>query len=195
MNRYCGREFTNEEMAFIRQLIEVRPDLNRYKLSHLVCEYLNWRKQDGDLKDMSCRVAMLRMQQDGLIQLPTSLKKNKDVVRIDVTPATNQPSIVPSIKNLCEVEVHKVTSKKESCLWNEYIQRYHYLGYTRLPGNQMRYFVKYHKDVIGLLGFGAAAWKTSPRDRFVGWDHNTRQYNLHLVVNNARFLVLPKMAA
>ena len=37
---------------------------------------------------------------------------------------------------LCLVE------KKESCLWNEYIQRYHYLGYTPLPGAQLRYFVR-----------------------------------------------------
>ena len=36
----------------------------------LVCERLHWRRANGQLKDMSCRVAMLRMHRDGLIQLP-----------------------------------------------------------------------------------------------------------------------------
>jgi hypothetical protein len=41
------------------------------------------------------------------------------------------------------------------------------------------------------LGFGTAAWQCAPRDRFIGWSHGQRQQNLHLVVNNARFLILP----
>ncbi len=44
---------------------------------------------------------------------------------------------------------------------------------------------------MALLGFGAAAWKTAPRDRFIGWTSKQRERNLHLVVNNARFLILP----
>ena len=46
-------------------------------------------------------------------------------------------------------------------------------------------------QLIALLGFGAAAWQTTPRDRYIGWSHEQRQANLHLVVNNARFLILP----
>lgn len=46
-------------------------------------------------------------------------------------------------------------------------------------------------QVLALLGFGAAAWKTEPRDNHIGWDAETRKKNLHLIVNNSRFLVLP----
>ena len=42
-----------------------------------------------------------------------------------------------------------------------------------------------------MLGFGASAWQTAPRDRFIGWSHDQRKKNLHLIVNNARFLILP----
>jgi hypothetical protein len=38
-----------------------------------------------------------------------------------------------------------------------------------------------------LLGFGAAAWQTAPRDRYIGWNHEQRQRNLPIIVNNARF--------
>ena len=41
------------------------------------------------------------------------------------------------------------------------------------------------------MGFGASAWKVEPRDTFIGWSDEKRWRNLHLVVNNARFLILP----
>ena len=77
-------------------------------------------------------------------------------------------------------------------MWlNEYIERYHYLGHKPLPGAQLRYFIHADKQPVALLGFGAAAWQTAPRDHYIGWNHDQRQANLHLVVNNARFLILP----
>ncbi len=84
-----------------------------------------------------------------------------------------------------------VDSKKASHLWNEYIDRYHYLGYQPLPGAQLRYFAYAEGEILALFGFGAAAWMTAPRDRFIGWTHQQRKNRLHLVVNNARFLILP----
>ena len=36
-----------------------------------------------------------------------------------------------------------------------------------------------------------AAWKTAPRDDLIGWTPEQRERNLHLAVNNARFLILP----
>ncbi|MHB1829650.1 MAG: Druantia anti-phage system protein DruA [Steroidobacteraceae bacterium] len=82
-------------------------------------------------------------------------------------------------------------TKRDSRLWNEYIQRYHYLGYNPLPGAQLRYFVAIDGQFVALLGFGAAAWKTAPRDQFIGWTEQQRRSNMHLIVNNARFLILP----
>ena len=70
MPRYCGREFSEQEMINMRALIADNPQYSRARLSQLICEYLNWRKADGGLKEMSARVAMLRMQDDNLIELP-----------------------------------------------------------------------------------------------------------------------------
>ena len=44
---------------------------------------------------------------------------------------------------------------------------------------------------IALLGFSTAARKLAPRDRFIGWTTPLREKNLPLVVDNARFLILP----
>ncbi len=43
-------------------------------------------------------------------------------------------------------------------LWNEFIHRYHDLGYKPLPGAQLRYCAYSGKTPLALLGFGAAAW-------------------------------------
>jgi hypothetical protein len=47
------------------------------------------------------------------------------------------------------------------------------------------------QHLLAVLGFAAAAWSIAPRDRFIGWTQAQRQQNLHLVVNNNRFLILP----
>lgn len=191
MIRYCGRDFTNKELDQIRAFIKENPQYHRAKLSREVCQMLQWLKPDGKLKDMSCRVAMLRMQEDGLIELPEPLRTKAVIRKIKFTPATDpQDSIFCPVNQLPHLQLQMV-NKTNSSLWNEYIERYHYLGYTPLPGAQLRYFITANGQILALTGFGAAAWQTSPRDKFVGWDHEQRRRNLHLIVNNARFLILP----
>ena len=55
----------------------------------------------------------------------------------------------------------------------------------------MRYLVTSQRRVLAVVGFGASAWKAAPRDRFIGWSVAQREARLQLVVNNARFLILP----
>ena len=193
MRRYCGRIFSAEELAQIIELIEKNPSKHRLDLSRDVCRMLSWYKADGGLKEMSCRVAMLRMQEDGLIQLPAPRKTNRN--RCPIKPAETditapQSTILDPVHQLGELHLRLVSSNN-SRLWNEYIQRYHYLGYTPLPGAQLRYFVIMNGQVLALLGFGASAWQVAPRDSFIGWDHEQRRRGLPLIVNNARFLILP----
>jgi hypothetical protein len=45
--------------------------------------------------------------------------------------------------------------------------------------------------LLAVLGFGASTWRLSCRDDFIGWSDEQRLANLPLVVNNARFLILP----
>ncbi|MCP4627533.1 MAG: DUF4338 domain-containing protein [bacterium] len=192
--RYSGRDFSASEMEGIRALIADHPDYNRAHLSRAVCKALSWRRPDGRLKDMSCRVAMLRMQDDGLIHLPPPQNGNNNgrpYLRRTLL-AEPEPLIqASSPKYLESLHLELVSGRNESHLWNEYIDRYHYLGYQPLPGAQLRYFAKAGARVVALLGFGAAAWKTAPRDRFIGWTNKQREHRLNFVINNARFLILP----
>lgn len=192
--RYCGREFAPVEIETVRELIVENPEANRARLSRLVCERLGWLRPDGRLKEMSCRVAMLRMQDDALIELPAPLKRNGNGKPYRRRTPEAEPELFPIIAPagaFPDLQMQPVASRSHSHLWNEYIDRYHYLGYQPLPGAQLRYFACAGGSVLALLGFGAAAWKTAPRDRFIGWNTEQRERHLHLVVNNARFLILP----
>ena len=190
--RYSGRAFSPQEIDQVRELIRTDPEASRQQLSYRVCEAFDWRKSDGGLKDMSCRVALLRMHREGLIELPAPRHK--------VNPCRSftrrTPQAEPGV--WLDAAVHEleglrleVVQRKSSALWNEHIDRYHYLGYKPLPGAQLRYFAYAGDRLVGLLGFGAAAWKTGPRDEWIGWSHEQRKRNLSLIVNNARFLILP----
>jgi hypothetical protein len=181
--RYCGREFTEAEIEIIRELLAQSPPLNRYRLSQAVCERLNWRRANGQLKDMSARVALLRMQADALITLPPPRRAKPVTFKAHphIEHAVLQPEHVPAV-DLGQISIHLVAKKADSLLWNAYIERHHYLGHQPLPGAQLRYFVR---------AAGASAWKTKPRDAAIGWTIEQRHRNLHLIVNNARFLILP----
>lgn len=54
--------------------------------------------------------------------------------------AAEQSEIRRNVRELC-LKLELVDCRS-SALWNEFIDRYHYLGYKALPGAQMRYFVK-----------------------------------------------------
>lgn len=192
--RYCGRIFSTTELAGIQRLIAINPGDSRAALSRRVCELLHWYRQDGRLKDMSCRVAMLRMQDDSLIKLPPPRNGNNNGKAYLRRTATADPRPTPLkiySSDFDDLRVYPVFEKRDSLLWNEYIQRYHYLNYAPMPGDQIRYFVRFAGEVTALLWFRAAVWKTAPRDRFIGWSDSQRKKNLHLVINNSRFLILP----
>jgi hypothetical protein len=194
MKRYSGRDFSPEDLQAVARLIEASPTVKRTPLSRLVCELLDWRRPDGRLREMSCRVAMLRMQADGLITLPASqIPKQRRRARFIATPATDeQPVLAAAVHELPALKLSIVDGRgAASRLWNEYVARYHYLGYTPMSGSQIRYSVHAGDRLVALLSFGASAWKLADRERFIGWSHEQRQKNLQLVVNNARFLILP----
>lgn len=191
--RYCGRDFTAAELAAIGEIIaqkEQHP--TRAAISRAVCRALNWRQANGRLKDVSCRVALNRMQDDGLVSLPPPRHPQPRRRRPELTTASApQPRIEGTRADFPALQLRRVTAGSNSRLWNELIARYHYLGYQPLVGAQLRYLADDGDRLLAVLGFSAAAWRVAPRDEFIGWTEAQRQAQLHRVVNHSRFLILP----
>jgi hypothetical protein len=102
-------------MQLIRALLAQQPPLNRYRLSLAVCERLNWRRPDGRLKEMSCRVAMLRMQADGLFTLPPPRRAQPPAFKMSAV----RPKAIPVVGiSGAEMISVKPTIIFNRCTWN-----------------------------------------------------------------------------
>ena len=128
------------------------------------------------------------MHRDGVIALPPPKGRQYRPKPIVFGPET-EPPLFPPPTTLDEVRTLEmrtvVRGTREGRLWNEFVARYHYLGYRTLVGAQMRYAVHDRNGwPIAMLGFSTAAWKLAPRDNFIGWTPQLREKNLPLVVDN-----------
>jgi hypothetical protein len=196
--RVCGREFSHEVRARIKEAVEADPSLSRRALSLRVCEWLTWRAANGTLKEVSCRKALVELHRRRLIPLPAA--EQSRFRRSCARPPTEWPMDAPelscTLKELGEIRIVAVSSRDRhaSERWNELMDRFHYLGRGPLCGAQMRYGVESARHGwVGALAFSAAQWRLKARDEYIGWTEAARRANLHRVVCNSRFLILPSV--
>ena len=145
--RISGQEFSIETVKQIQQTIILEPDISRRDLSRRVCNWLDWRSPNGQLKDMSCRKVLLALNDKGIIELPVkaNLFSPSNATRID--SELDIPHLSCDLSDIGEVIVTPVTSRycKESKVWRALLDRYHYLGSGKLCGAQIRYVIKSSK--------------------------------------------------
>ena len=190
--RYCGRVFSDAEIELIRAITEDPGHDTREAIARAVCSALNWRKPDGGLKVLSCRVALQRMEAHGVIWLPLPTREKQAPRPPAFTPRSDPPPpITGTLQDLHQLRLDLVRPGAESLLWNELVARYHYLGLRPMAGAQLRYLAYDGDRPLAAMGFGGAAWRLAPRDRFIGWTARERDAHLALVVCQHRFMVAP----
>ena len=96
--------------------------------------------------------------------------------------------------NLREIILRPVAAADEA-RFQALLQVHHYLGSLPKIGHTLWYVATWRGQWLALLSFCAPAWKCAARDRWIGWDFRRQYDRLHLIANNARFLILPKMVA
>lgn len=188
-----GRMVHESDVDVIRTLLGTHTDWHRSRLSVELCRRWNWRRSDGQLKDMACREFLLKLERRGLIVLPPRRTVPPGPVRpfprvdVDETPLEAD---LESISPIVVIDVREC--KEDERAFNYLLSTHHYLGFGRTVGRNMKYFVRGAGDrPLACVLFGAAAWKAEDRDRFIGWSAATRERNLNLLTNNTRFLILP----
>jgi hypothetical protein len=198
-----GVDFTAEILGRIQRIIDTQPGISRVKLSRAVCELLDWKSITGKLKDMSCRVALLKLERDGKLSLPAPHPFGNGGTRpTPVTKASEEltgheeEQIQGTLKSLGRIVLIRIDSSSSSASrqWNGIMSRYHYLGAGPLCGAQIRYLIRDSYDrILGGLSFSASAIAVKDRDKWIGWDSYTRMENLQLIICNSRFLILPSV--
>jgi hypothetical protein len=191
---YRGRKIKVEDINFIREVIAENPNSGRCFLSRYICGAWNWTQPNGILKDGVCRGLLLRLESDGYIKLPprkflpnnpfVNRKKPADIELIQLPVQSKLSDIKP-------IHLHQVRRTPSEKLFNALIEQYHYLGYTNLVGENLKYIAFAQDKPIACIGWSSAAWHIGVRDRFIGWSAEVRKKNLHLIAYQTRFLILP----
>jgi len=182
----------DEQLSQIKKIMEENPGINISQLSLKVCELWNWRFPSGDPKDMSCRNLLRKLANKGRIVLPESHRgaiahgnkpRNIPQMEHDTAPVSGH------LRDILPLSIN-IVDKAGTPEFASMLAQYHYLGFDRTIGQNMKYMVREkHGRPVALLLFGAAAWKCRDRDDHIGWDPNQRQDNLQLITNNTRFLI------
>ena len=195
----CGREFSEEILTRIRSRVAGDAALTRTALSREVCGWLGWQDKQGQPKDMSCRVALLKLARRNIIALPlgraVSFGPPVQCVQASVQAAMTWLTVQTTLNTLGRVWLVPVDSGQAelSSTWWAMMRAHHPLGAGPLCGAQLRYLVNCEAGFIGALSFSAPAWRLAPRDAWIGWDDQARQAGLSRVVANSRFLILPSV--
>ena len=192
--KYRGREVTEADAAFLRELITCNPKASRRALSHLACQAWNWVQPNGAPRDMVCRGLMLALHRAGHIVLPAPryIPAHPPTQPRKPTPvAVAAEPIRTALKDLLPLTFRQVRRTAEEATFNGLIQAHHYLGYTQPVGEHLKYLVYAQERLVACVAWSSAPRHLGPRDRFVGWSPAQRRANLHLVAYNTRFLLLP----
>ncbi len=157
-----------------------------------------WRRPNGLWAVRSARQLLVRLEEAGLLHLPPPRRaqgrprrKVEETAAAFLSPA-GAPAVTGSSAGRGKASKLLVRPIRAEELpgWRAHMERFHYLGDAPLVGESLRYVALLDDELVALLSWGAASLRNRPRDLYVGWDEAARKANLHLVINNARFLIL-----
>jgi len=194
---FCGRPLTEAELGLIRGITREFANLALTELAATICELLQWRRPNGNLKSRECYLFLRELHLRGWLPwlpAPRPGHHRTPLVKLTTTPAPSLPSLSAPLDHYQPIQLQLIQDAGERRLFREYLDRYHYLGYRAPYGAQLRYWVRPAQPELPPLAallFTSAAWRMAPRDQWIGWNNPLRQHNLPRVVNHSRFLILP----
>ena len=197
--RFCGREFSAEEVSLIQEVVETCAGLSRLELSHTVCELLEWKRPGGGLKARECRDFLERLESEGVLTLPEKKSCGSSKPRKLIAPAEEgqvHSQLTGSVEEFAPLDVELVENRPQRQLFRELLSRYHYLGYAMPYGARLQYLVyvsRPRREVVGCVQFSSPAWRMKVRDKWIGWDDATRKLRLQHIVNNSRLLMVARI--
>jgi hypothetical protein len=192
--RYRGREVTDEDIEFIRELIARHGGKSRRWLSEELCRAWGWVQANGELRSMVCRGLMLALHRAGQIELPAVRQVSRNPLVDRRRPAPVLVDGTPwegSLKELGPLTFEQVRRTGKEKIYDGLIEQYHYLRYVQPVGEHLKYVIEASGRPVALLGWSSAPRHLGCRDRYIGWSKEARQRNIRYLAYNTRFLVLP----
>ena len=146
-----GRSIGPAELEQVRGLLAARPDWSRYRLSCELCQVWNWRNQVGQIKDMAARSLLLKLEERGWVALPARRRLSPNRMRHKQIRRVPHPTdlIIGSLSQLRPLQIQELSQHPEAQpLFDWLLHHYHYLGYTSVVGQNVKYLVRGSRDGI-----------------------------------------------
>lgn len=192
--RHRGRDISEADVAFIRELIADHPTESRRGLSKLLCAEWGWVQANGAPRDMVCRGMMLALERAGHLVLPAHRRRPPNPLAQRAKPPAVEVDQTPmqvALRELGPLEFRQVRRTTDEPLFNALVEAHHYLGYTQPVGEHLKHLVLAGDRPVACFAWSSAPRHLGPSDRYIGWSPEARRRNLPLLVYNTRFLVLP----
>ena len=141
---FCSRRFSAAELQLIREVVSDFRALSLTEIARTICELLEWKRPNGRLKNHECRLLLEKLNSVGLVSLPPLRESGPRGPRVVISTknGAEQEPLSCSVRQLSPLTLTVVRNGPESALWNELVQRYHYLGYRVPVGANLRYLVR-----------------------------------------------------
>jgi hypothetical protein len=178
---HCGHEINRHELGELKETVELFRGLSRWELAQTICEHLGWMTATGAPKVHACLKLLDKLEAQGLIGLPAKRPwRQKETEKASRhTDRTNPENELSTTLTACApVHLEVASDKGDVALFNEYVERYHYLGYKRPFGCFLRYFIVSKHARLGCVLLAGAAKSIRARDQWIGWGQNQRLKNL-----------------
>lgn len=187
---------TPQQLEAARQTVRLCSGLSRTELTRTICEHWGWVTASGSYKVTACLKVLEEWEDRGLLRLPGKRRMTRWQTDQASGAALSQRTdpgapLVGELSEVGSVCLEVIQSRARGQLWNEYVDRYHYLGYRQPFGCFLRYFIVSEAGLLGCLLMAGAAKALAARDQWLGWDRSCRQQNLPWVINNTRLLIFP----
>ncbi len=112
-------------------------------------------------------------------------------MQINIDTLEKAPQLTGSLKEFSPTYLRQVCGSDQESLWDELVQRFHYLGHKRLLGKRLKYLAFIEDCPVAALSWSAPAKRLGARDRFIGWTDELRQQSLFQIAANSRFVIFP----
>lgn len=189
-----GRWIDADDVQWLRIWIQSNQQWSRKRIARELCIKWDWRDLRGRIKDFAARSFLLKLESRGEICLPPLRQQYRRTRSQPTEPADwAEPAVwQASLRELRPLEIEVIQSGSSAAgRWGFFLSRYHYLG-LHVVGENLGYLIKDRQGrELSCLLFGAAAWRCSARDQWIGWSGEQLTQGLQRMANNTRFLIMP----
>ena len=184
-----------DAIKYICNMLDTVDNMKRTQIADYLCDQFNFFDPRGERQRSGCLKALRELEQSGYFVLPQPLKTPDKVKPRRLGEQVPEPQDVPDdVGKIDGLRLVLVETEDLMRIWNELMIIEHPRGAGPLVGRQLRYLAKSEHGWLGGVSFSSSALYLEDRDRWIGWDNETRRSNLHHVVNMSRFLVRPSVS-